>query len=276
IGLQNAAINNATIPILPEQREILKTEAKQTLIHSRLNPVELKNISSMTATSALPTLPKQSAIVVKDKKSIQQILYPMRPKGIEVGTSYGLGRSLAAHHRNQEITHWGINAQTKFSDPIRLWMAADYEALEYESTKMGAAYGIPEIVPSSDNLEFDEANVSQHLLSISTGLQYRFRVAKKWQPFIGIGYGLSKFNSNIIKYRFEEPSVTNQIVGEIETVIYENTSNLSFGIFNSGILYQLNDKFSFQLGGEYRYRIKNDNNQLPNILSGKLGAHFSF
>lgn len=266
---QKTLANNTTDA--PEKKEEL------TANDSLLSPIEVKSFSSLnSANASLPVLYKLSTTSVKQKKSFLQILYPMCPKGIEVGLSYGLGMSLAEHHRRQDMQQWEIATQIKFSQPIRLWLAGNYNSLSYESIKMGEQYGVPELAPPSDDFEFDEAHVQQRIMSFLVGLQYDFRASKKWQPFIGIGYGFSNITNNSIRYRFEVFGTPNPSTVGFETVTYDNANNLPFGLVKSGIEYQLNDKLSFQLEGRYLHRIKNHNNQLPNILTVKLGTSFSF
>ncbi|MEN0050014.1 MAG: hypothetical protein AAF806_23325 [Bacteroidota bacterium] len=250
---------------------------KPVPIYAVLNPTE-KNIAPIqrVTPSPLPSSITEVPTLSKQKKSIQQILYPMRPKGVEVGLHYGWGSSLADHHRDQNIKQWEITTQIKFSPSFRLWLAANYMSLDYESSRMGTPYGIPELAPSSDNFEFVEANIDQGIVSVSAGLYYYFQAAKKWQPFIGIGYGWSSMTQHEIAYRFAEPGVTNFDASELRSVIYEKTSNLPFALFSSGVRYQLNDRFSFELAGAYLHRIEDYDNQLTDILSAKLGVSFDF
>ncbi len=285
VGLQNTLSRSRNNIALEQQgalakksMRVAKKQEGHTTAHSLLNPIKLST-SSFISTNHRPlpsSLNRSPISSIKRKKSIRQVLYPMRPKGIELGISYGLGMSLAEHHRDQKIRQWELIAQVKFSQSIRLWIAGHFKSLDYESTQMGAQYGVPELAAPKDNFEFDEANIEQRIISISTGLQYHFRASKKWQPFIGIGYGLSTLTHNSMRYRFEEAGMPNFNTSELVTVVYENANNLPFALFKSGINYQLNNRFSFQLSGEYLYRINDHNNQIPNILTGKLGASFSF
>ena len=285
IGLQTDLLTNTPNASFGQQgthtNDITTTsEKKEELISASpiLSSIEMNIFSFPTANNILnlPSSFERSFIPLKRKKNIQQILYPMRPKGIDIGISYGLGMSLAKHHRHQKNQQWEINAQVRFSQPIRLWVEGSYQSLSYESTKKGEQFGVPEIAPPSDNFEFDEAHVDQNVISVSTGLQYHFRATKKWQPFIGVGFGLSAITSNSARYRFEEPGIPNPIAIQFEKVNYENASNLPFGLLKSGIVYQLNNKLSFQLEGGYLQRIENHNNQLSNILTGKIGTSLSF
>lgn len=246
----------------------------QTATYALLSPIEQPKPSFLKTTT--PPLPERSFAIVKQKKSIGQILYPMRPKGIEIGLAYGLGMSLKNHHKDQKMQQWAITTQIKFSEAFRWWIAGDYWSLDYESKRMGAQYGVPELAPPSDNFEFDETNIDQGILSISAGLQYHFRALNKWQPFIGIGYGWSTMTRNRMEYRFTETGVTNFDASEQKAVVYEKARNLPFGILKGGILYQWNDRFSFQLEGAYLHRVEDFNNQLPNILMGNVGTSFSF
>jgi len=204
--------------------------------YTLLDPIEVNTLSFLKASNrTLPSSFETPTVSIKRKKSIRQVLYPMRPKGIEVGISYGMGMSLAEHHNRQNIKQWEINPQIKFSPAIRLWIAVNYQSLSYESTKMGTQYGVPELIPPMDNFEFDEARFDQHILSFSTGLQYHFQATKKWQPFIGMGFGFSTVTRNSINYRFEEPGMPNPNTVEFKTVIYENASNLPFGLLKTGV-----------------------------------------
>ncbi len=285
IGLQNTLSRSIITSSLSPQNLANKTAAalQKTEIHqatySFLNPIPVSTPSFISTINGRP-LPSSVQRIplasIKQKKSIRQVLYPMRPKGIELGISYGLGMSLAEHHRDQKIRQWELIARVKFSQSIRLWIAGHFQSLDYESTQMGAQYGVPELAAPKDDFEFDEANIEQRMISISTGLQYHFRASKKWQPFIGLGYGLSTLTHNSMRYRFEEAGMPNFNTRELVTVVYENANNLPFALFKSGIDYQLNNRFSFQLSGEYLYRVNDHNNQIPNILTGKLGASFSF
>lgn len=223
-----------------------------------------------------PSFSATQSPFIKRKKSFRQLLYPMRPKGIELGLSYGFGLSLADYHKDQKIKQWEVLAQIKFSQPVRLFIVYGYKNLNYESIKMGEKYGVPELAPSQDNFEFEEANFDQRIYSISTGLQYHFLAHKKWQSYIGLGYGLSRLTKNEILYSFKEPGTTNHSAAELANIVYDKANNLPFTIFKSGINYQWNDRFSIQLEGSFLHRIEHFNNQLPNILTTKMGASYSF
>ena len=211
------------------------------------------------------------------KKTIQVYIDLMRPNGMEIGLNYSQGTTFKDFHKHLDINQWGITAQIKFSQPFRLWLAGNYTDLDYETKEMGDKYGVPIIAAPSDNLEFEEANIHRDFWSVSMGLQYNFRPSKQWQPFIGAGYGFSNLTQNKIQYEFKEDRMGgNQSLSINEQVIYDNGKNLPLAVFKGGLSYNLTKKWRLQLEGEYLYRIADFNNQMPNILSGRLGILYSF
>ena len=220
----------------------------------------------------LPKWFEAPIVSIHKKKTIQQYIYPMRPKGIEIGLNYSQGTTFKDFHKHLDINQWGITAQIKFSQPFRLWLAGNYTDLDYETKEMGDKYGVPIIAAPSDNLEFEEANIHRDFWSVSMGLQYNFRPSKQWQPFIGAGYGFSNLTQNKIQYELKEDRMGgNQSLSINEQVIYDNGKNLPLAVFKGGLSYNLTKKWRLQLEGEYLYRIADFNNQMPNILSGRLG-----
>lgn len=256
------------------QKTDLKVKEKQsteTTLLSSLSP----STSSIyfDKKRPLPAWFETPPIAIQRKKTFQQHIYPMRPRGIEMGATIGIGTATTNNISHLDLNNFGALANIQFGQPWRLWVSATYTSFKYESEKLGEQFGIPIIVPPLDNLELEEAKVSRALWSVDTGLQYNFRTPKKWQPFIGLGLGFNSLVKNKVFYEFEEDNKGEHYK---ENRTLENAKNLPYTMLKSGLSYQVIKKWRAQLEGNYMYQIDNNNNQLFHTLNGKFSILYDF
>lgn len=246
---------------------------------------KLSSNNSLTPISMLPSLPfslissleeynipiKYANITNKKKKTFAQYLYPLKPKGIEIGLFAGTSIAAASGYDDFHTFERGALVNIKFSNSWRLWSSAYLTTIGYKSEKMGEN-GIPEIQILNDDWETEDIKVNRKTSSFDIGLQYNFRSQKSLQPFVGLGYGVSSMLQNDVRYEFE-----NEITDEhfFEERNFSKESQLEFWILRKSIKYQLR-KWSFALEGMYRYRVNNANGHIPNEFSARLNLLYNF
>lgn len=219
--------------------------------------------------------PILSTVSNRRKKTFQQYIYPMRPRAIQIGTTIGLGIIPSSNYSHVDLNSYGMIANIKFGQPWRFWISANHTHFKYEAEEFGEESGIPFIEAPWDNLKLEEAKVNRAFWSFNAGLQYNFRMQKKLQPYVGMGFGSSYLVKNEVLYEFEaehrKPSV-------LEKRTFGNAKNLQYAILKTGLAYSLTKKWTLQLEGDYLYQTENKskNNQLPNMLNGQLSVLYTF
>lgn len=221
-------------------------------------------------TYSFPSVVSTAYVSAKKNKKLGQYLYPMMPKGLEVGSFIGTSIFAPSNYDDLHTRQPGVAINIVFSDAWRIWSSASQTRLTYESKQMGEEYGIPEIPIPSDEWKIEEIYVTRKIWSADIGLQYNFRTNKKLQPFLGAGYGTSSMTLNDLRYKFE-----NRMTDEsyYEDRSFTKEQQLEFAIIRSGLNYRLN-KWSLGLEGVYLHRVSNTNAQIPSDFSARFSVFY--
>lgn len=273
--------NNATI--LSNSLWALNNQINQEVENQHLLPAEtiktpLPYLASLPlspleyATSPILPLTIQK-ITESQEKSLRQRLYPFLPKGIALGITTGAGTTLSNNHKGLYILNWGLIGKIKFSDALRLSGSASLATISYQTKTIGDSFGVPTIPFPGDDYELEGIQVNRKIWSADIGMEYSFFKQKKWQPFIGLGFGVSSLTKNEVIYEFED-EMADQYFSETKN--YELGKNLQYTHFDMGIAYSMSKKWSAQLSGNYLYRLQKFNNQVPDHLGIKLNILYNF
>lgn len=267
-------------PFLDYQRDQLAqksaTEAAMIAeIRKRsIGKLALMDIPNLNAPD--PKLPALTLPILEEedaKKTARQLLYQLRPKGLEMGIEGGTIVLSDAESGSGGLRDIGLTANIKFSDNLQLWFSGLHRTFDYKSEEMGADYGIPVIPFPGDDFKFEGASVTRNGWQADVGMQYTFNAQKKWRPFLGAGFSLISLSKNEINYKFE-----NEITDEYfrDNLTFSTPTTQNFFLLKGGLRYQFAKKWSANLAATYYHSIENTTNQVPNNFGLRAGVFYAF
>jgi len=269
----NGAILNSSKTIRQSlNREALKTAGNSPPIFA------IGNLPILTPMFYIPLFNnsplKVTVPFVKRKTTIGQRVYQMRPKTFHLGV---LGGMVIANHADLDDIGgytFGLNATVGFSSNFRLWGEAAFMKLEYSSTNIDPALGIPTITPPQDNLEFEEAEVTQPAYQFGAGVQYLFNAHKQWKPYLGVGYGVVALVPHEVSYEFSDPST--DIEFKLIRDVQRNELLRNQLLLKTGLAYEFSNRWTVLLEGMYRKGDKNMDLNPTNVWSVRSGLSYKF
>lgn len=208
------------------------------------------------------------------KKTLLQLIYPYRPKGFRAGITGGGALAFSKGFSAKPGFSTGVEAAVSFTPNLSLWADAAFYNLKLSSNKMDAAIGIPLIFPPNDQLVFEGAEVLQHSLQYSAGMQYTFNASGKLKPYMGLGLGAITQLNSLITYDFK---ALNNGPGWIYEA--ENTGNVQFGemlFLRAGVAHDFSRNLGWTLHATYRNRFGKKSLGTPNILGIQAGLMVRF
>lgn len=211
---------------------------------------------------------------IKQRKTLAQQLYPMRPKGFSLGLMGGLVKPTSKVLADKFGYATGIEAAIKFSPALQLWANASFLDIILESDELNATIGIPSTAPPSDEFQFAQATAEQPTLQYSMGMQYFFNANRKWKPFLGAGYAAVKILPYDVTYEFEIPD--QDIKWEIDEEVSKGDLITNFLVLKGGLAYKISDNWELQVQGIYRRNLEKEGLQSPDIVSLQTGVNYSF
>lgn len=249
------------------QNQLLKNSptASEILPCSILSPLPSTVRRQPGTVSEIPVEPTVS----KHKKTLQQHLYVMRPKGFRLGIVGGWAYPFSKGLESPGGYSAGLEANIEFSPNLRMWAGATYSKVGFVADRMDAAIGIPPVAPPSDDFVFVEAEAPQPSFEYGVGMQYLFNVSRKFKPFLGVGYGAVSLLPYEVAYDFE-----NQLL-DIEWSFEKNVSRSEFLanllLLRAGFEYEMSKKWHWQVRATYRNQLGETGFQTPDVLGIQVG-----
>lgn len=221
----------------------------------------------------LPTMPDEP-ILRKQKKTLSQRLYAMRPKGFQLGISAG-----GAFPFSEQVTpiagfSMGLQGIVELSPTLQLWTDATFLNTSFETDRMDASIGVPPVEPPSDEFTFLLAEVPQPSLQFSIGMQYFFNPKNKVQPFIGAGVGAVSLLSHEIIYEFENKTL--DIEWSLDKAVPRSDILTNFWFARAGLAYKISEHLQWQILGTYRGNWKTKDIQFPQLFGLQMGVNYRF
>lgn len=238
--------------------------------------VELAHLKPRTWHSPWPLPPVISAEppIIKRKKSLRHLLYPLRPKEFEVGVAGGWAHPFSQGLDKQTGCSAGLRAAVGFSPRLRLWADATYLKVRFETDRMDPAIGVPPVQPPSDDFKFQKAEVPQPSLQYSAGLQYLFRAHRPLKPYIGLGYGAVMLLPYEVTYVFENKQLG--IEWNLDTEIDRRELATNFLLLRGGFEYPLAQRWTTRLEANYRTNWRKTGFHAPQMLGIQAGLSHHF
>lgn len=237
---------------------------------------KIKNLDFSLLAIPKPAMPKQleESIVKKQKKTLSQRLYAMRPQGFQLGINGG-----GAFPFSEEVTpiagfSMGVQAIVEFSPSLQLWADVTFLNTGFEADRMDASIGVPTVEPPSDDFTFLLAEVPQPSLQFGVGMQYFFNTNGNLHPFVGAGIGAVASLPYEVIYEFE-----NQALGiewSLDKVVSDSDILTNFWFARAGLAYKISEHLQGQFIGTYRGNWKEKNLQFPQLLGIQVGVNYRF
>lgn len=213
-------------------------------------------------------------VLYRKRKTALQYLYPLRPKGLQLGLSGGGAFPFSQSLSRQAGGMAGLQLAVEFSPHIRMWADASYFRILLETAQMDESIGVPLIEPPSDDFIFSKAEVPQPTLQGSVGMQYLFATDGKWSPFAGLGYGSATLLPHDVIYEFKNPATEEE--WNFDSRIPGSSWYNGFVIFQAGVEYELSRSWNGQLRASYRANWNNLSPLYPRILDLRAGLLYRF
>lgn len=239
---------------------------------AELTKKDLLPLKSLITKDLVPV--KIEAASHKNSRTIGTYLYAMRPKGLVIGINSGWAKLLDENINYQIGYNYGMAIDVLFSDHWGLWTGINFYRNNFETQVMDVSIGVPPIELPTDNLVFEKAKVPQAIWEYSAGLQYNWWRDRKWQPFLGAGYGVLNLRPYEIVYEFEDESTNSEV--EVERSFDESDLLKDFLLFRAGMSYVLSEHWSVLLRGNYRTQINGEVVKYPNSWSVQGGINYKF
>ncbi|MDX1942944.1 MAG: outer membrane beta-barrel protein [Saprospiraceae bacterium] len=221
-----------------------------------------------------PILKVNEPIAEKSKKTLAQHLYPMLPKGFQLGVNGG-----GAFPFNDDVTQvagfsMGAQGLIEFSPNLQLWADASYQKTRFETNRMDAALGVPIVEPPADNFIFSTADVPQPSLQFSLGMQYFLNSRNKFQPFIGAGLGTVSLLPHEIIYEFRNDALG--VEWSFEKAMPRSEALTNFWVIRAGLDYKISKHLHWQFISSYRGNWRAVDSQFLQMLGLQTGFNYRF
>ncbi len=254
----NSTVLNANTNVLS------KSQSKHTIAaiqSSKLAQFEYPK----TLLSDVPILPMSAA--AKKRKSLQQVLYPMRPKQFSLALT--AGSVLFSQDNLEELGGYSINFQPtlSFSKNFNLFAHFSFIKLSYETQEINERLGVPFVDPPFPNYEFEYANVEQNSYQFGLGAQYIFHNSTRFKPYLGVSMASMRLLPYELEYEFENDNM------EISqtTLVDQNKIINNLLLMQAGLDFEVSKSWSLRLEGYWRNNLNQDGIASPNILGFNSG-----
>ncbi len=210
----------------------------------------------------------------KRKRPLLYYLYPLRPKGLQLGLH--AGGVLPVGHKMNPVSGFSgsMEVAVEFSPNLRMWADASYFNILLETDEMDEAMGVPVIMPPSDDLAFVKAEVIMPSFQFSAGMQYLLLAGNKLSPFVGLGYAAVSLLPHDVVYDFKNPD--NETEWNLDMRVQNSRWYSGFVLFNAGAEYQFSEHCSARMGAGYRAYWNNTSLLSPRMFSLRGGVLYSF
>ena len=164
--------------------------------------------------------------------ALGQRLDVLRPKDYSLGISAGLLFPFGDGLSHPSGFKWGLTGALFFSPNISLWADAHYAQISYNVDKMSDAIGVPIVPPPSSQFNFNRAIIKQPTIQYMAGIRYRFDSPKRWQPYIGLGFGAVTLLPYEVAYEFKNSPLGT--VWDVDLKVKRQGTQWGFLLFDAG------------------------------------------
>ena len=232
-----------------------------------MSPLKLKKQDKLLALGNFP-------IIKNEHKTLGQRLEVLRPKDYSLGVSAGLSFPFGDGLSQSSGYSVGLNGAMFFSPNISIWADAQYLQLSYKVDKMSDAIGVPIVPPPSSLFNFNRAIIKQPTIQYIVGLRYRFDSPKRWQPYLGVGFGAVTSLPYEVGYEFKNNSLGT--VWDVDLKVQKKGTQWGFLLFDAGFEKRLSKQYRWKIGADYRVNLSANGLQSQRILGIKSGISFDF
>jgi hypothetical protein len=201
----------------------------------------------------------------KQKKSLHDYWNYLRPSDFQVGASGGWAAPWGSGLSWQSGPSAGVYAAIVFSPRIQLWADAQYLDLGFASDRMDAQSDVPPVEPPSKDFVFLKAEARQPSLQYAAGLTYSFYPGRKFNPFVGLGYGLvSRFSYEVV---YEFANIGTGIEWNVDKPGSPRAFFSDYGLLTAGFDRRLSKYWNLQLRANYRRGFgEKSKTYMPNLI----------
>lgn len=243
-------------------------------VHALLAPLPSGNQPLLLPEKTFETEGLPAPTITKRRRTLMQLLYPLRPKGLMLGGGGGGAFPLGPALSRQAGGLAGVQVAVEFSPHIRMWMNASYFRIHIETDRMDESIGVPPVDPPSDDLIFSKAELAQPTLQLAAGMQYLFSGEGKWTPYLGLGYGAASLLPHDVVYEFRNPAT--EAEWNIDIRVAGRSWQTGFLLFQAGVEYEFSRRWSGQLGVNYRTNWNPAGSHSTRILGAGIGLMYDF
>ena len=268
-ALRSEQFNSASVPenlltILQENK--LEEREFLNFLPTGLKLIENNNIVISENLNPSPSVAKEHyrrRLLLETWRNIQ-------PTGVIFGAEGGYVFPVGVGSEDRSGYTGGIKAGLTFSPALRMILAGNFQHLQYQSDDMGDEFGVPVISPPTDDLVFQQADVSQASLQLAVSLQYLFRAQKDFRPYVGVGFGAHSLLPAEIKYTFINPD-------DLELIAEYDVERQGWEAgdihLQTGFEFRLSEYWHLPVGVNYIFNPEADT---PRALQLKAGINYHF
>lgn len=230
-------------------------------------PLKLNKQNKLLALGNFP-------IIKNEHKTLGQRLEVLRPKDYSLGVSAGLLFPFGDGLSQSSGYSVGLNGAMFFSPNVSIWVDAQYLQLSYNVDKMSDGIGVPIVPPPSSQFNFNRAIIKQPTIQYMAGIRYRFDSPKRWQPYLGVGFGAVTSLPYEVGYEFKNSSLGT--VWDVDLKVNKKGTQWGFLLFDAGFEKRLSKQYRWQIGADYRVNLSANGLQSHKLLGIKSGIVFDF
>lgn len=288
------------LPDIPDSMEESLTEEPSDILYSdqSLKSGQRKDVSKVVDSFRLPPIqalthnlrkgiPDEHSIpsqlikpppfnIAGKEKILSIVPDPMISEGFLIGL-HG-GASIVADSKIESSIggNGGMQVLWGFRERWRLTTDVDFNQISFETEFPEGFPDIPKVTPPSDGYELDEIDVEdQSSLQLGLGVQYLFDIDNKLQPYVWLGWNLSRIIDDTQIYEFTNLTDTDgkEIIAPENQ--YKGIYHHFFG--RIGMEYTILPLWRLQVDVSYKYRLRGGQDLIaPPLLGLRLGILRSF
>lgn len=203
--------------------------------------------------------------ISKRKKGIGEIL---KPKAYYVGM--GLALSQITDKEKLFLPGSNLNLELKiaFSRKLYFWTDLSLSRDHLQSPNMNPDDGVPFVTSPAEGYQFNRAEAFVNGMNLDFGLKYILWTQGRFQPWLGLGYGIRKEFDYELNYDFIHPITGGEL--SIDRVIPHDVSSNQLLHLKFGTLYRINRRFSIEPSITFRKKTGNSNLLVNEVFMPKI------
>jgi len=257
-----------------EKTDIIQDHFSTALSPLDLLPLHFLEKEAITIEQLTSPFADLNTINKRKKKTLRQVVFPMRPKGFSLAVNGGV---LASNHSDIEGEAGfilGLQPHLIFNKNFRLFGEFSFAGFEYSTDRVDKSIGAPPLQEQLEDFELQQIQVQQQYFQFGIGLQYRFYMQHAFHPFLGVGWYNLQLLPYEIKYELKDLQNNNTLTLDKEVNQRKLVNNQLF--LQSGIDYQLGVRWGLRLEAFYRQNLNAKEISSPSAWGGRLGLFKDF